>query len=354
MTLLTIEHDTLSSSLTTPEQLQDLIPLTGSQLKFILDFRRQIEAILDGRDPRPFLIVGPCSIHDVEAAKEYALLFKELARSVADKFFMVMRCYFEKPRTTLGWKGMLYDPHLDGSYEMEKGIRLARRLLSDLTDLEIPVGSEILEMTTAHYYADYLSWGCIGARTSASPPHRQFASSLEIPMGFKNSIDGNIDVAIQGMISAGSPHIFVGIGQNGVLTRTETLGNPYCHIILRGSERGTNYSAADVSAAVLKCQKANVRNSIVIDCSHDNSAKVPTNQIPAFNSFIEQVNMGSRHLVGAMIESHLLGGSQSIGKDLRYGVSVTDPCLDWKTTKELILEAYARLTDERFRSFSVR
>ncbi len=354
MTLLTIERDELTAPLITPEQLQEEIPLTNEQLKFILNSRQEIEAILDRKDPRILLIVGPCSIHDMEAAYEYGLLFKRLSDLVSNRFLMIMRTYFEKPRTTIGWKGMLYDPDLDGSYEMQKGVRLTRKLASDLTNMKIPLGSEILEMTTSHYYTDYLSWGCIGARTSASPPHRQMASSLEMPIGFKNTVDGNIDTPIQGIISANSPHVFLGVGQNGQLSRIDTAGNPYCHIILRGSENGPNYAPQNIASTLMKCQKSRVRDSLVIDCSHDNSTKIAANQVPVFESIIDQIESGNRQIVGAMLESYICEGSQLISDDLEYGVSITDPCLDWKTTERVILSAYKRLMPERFLSFSVR
>ncbi|MCH9608961.1 MAG: Phospho-2-dehydro-3-deoxyheptonate aldolase, Tyr-sensitive [Chlamydiales bacterium] len=343
MTLITIEQEELSAVITPPDQLQKEIPLTTDQLKFILQSRKEIEQILRGDDPRLLLLIGPCSIHEVEAAKEYGMRLKELAAAVCDRFFLVMRTYFEKPRTTIGWKGMLYDPHLDGSHEMEDGIRLSRKLLSDLTDLQIPLGSEILEMSTSHYYADYLSWGCIGARTSASPPHRQLASYLDMPIGFKNTPDGNTEVPVQAIIASSTSHIFLGTGANGQLQRLYTPGNPNGHLILRGSEDRPNYFPQDIKQVALQCQEGEVNDRLLIDCSHDNSCKIAKNQRMVFEAVVEQVALGNRHIAGAMLESHLNEGSQEPGSKLKYGVSITDPCLGWEATERLIFSAYHRL-----------
>ncbi len=351
MTLLTIEPEELTDVLTTPDQLQVEIPQSEDQLKFILESRKTLQNILHGRDRRLLMLVGPCSIHDPEAALEYAHLFKTLAEDVSDRFFLVMRAYFEKPRTTIGWKGLFYDPDLDFSYDMEDGMRQTRQLLSNITDIGVPVGSEVLEMTTSHYYSDYLSWGCIGARTCASPPHRQLASSLPFPIGIKNTTDGNVDTSIQGIISARSPHTFLGVDNTGQVARVRSTGNLDCHIVLRGSENGPNYHRDAVSSAIINCQRDRVHDRLIIDCSHDNSGKLPKNQIPVFESVIQQIKDGNTHIMGAMLESFLHEGTQTIDSPLCHGVSITDPCLDWKTTEQLILSAYDRL---RFLSFSVR
>ncbi len=328
----------------TPKQLQDALPQTKKQASFIAHSRNEIEAILNGVDQRLLLIVGPCSVHDPEATIDYAKRFKELAKSVSDRFLLVMRTYFEKPRTTIGWKGLLYDPHLDGSYEVQTGVHIVRKLVSDLTDLEVPIGSELLEMTTAHYYADYLAWGCIGARTAASPPHRQFASSLPFPIGFKNTTDGNVEAAIQGITSANSSHVFLGLNTKGEMARIYTSGNPDCHIILRGSEIRPNYFPHDVAETIEKCKEAGVQERLLVDCSHDNSFKIPEEQIPVLDSVIDQVAKGNHKLVGAMLESNIHAGTQLVDGELKYGVSITDPCLSWETTERVIKKAHDRLS----------
>lgn len=326
-----------------PELLQEQLPLTEQHRKFIFTSRATLANIILSKDPRLLLIMGPCSIHNIDETLEYAALFASLSAQVSDRIFMVMRTYFEKPRTLLGWKGLLYDPHLDGSFDIEEGIRLTRQLLSALTDLKIAVGSELLELTTSPYYADFLSWGCVGARTSASPPHRQLASSLEMPIGFKNTIEGNIDLPIHAIISASSPHTFVGVGQDGRLTRLQSSGNPNCHLILRGSEKGYNYYPEDIERATQKCRRAKIADRILVDCSHDNSGKSPKNQLLAFESVTKQIAEGNPNLMGLMLESYLHEGSQPLTPALRYGLSITDPCLSWQTTEKMVLSLYEKL-----------
>ena len=328
----------ITTNLPTPEELYVDIPQTRSQFDFVMQSRKTIEAILNGVDKRLMLIVGPCSVHDPKSLLDYADSFKKLAEEVKDRFFLVLRTYFEKPRTTIGWKGYLLDPHLDGSYDMAKGVREVRQLLSDITDREIPVGSEILEMLTFPYYSDYLSWGCIGARTSSSPPHRQLAATLPFPVGFKNSVDGNLDSAIQGVISANSSHLYLGMGIQGQMVRLYGEGNPSSHVVLRGSEHRPNYHPKDIAEATEKCYHSEVCHKVMVDCSHDNCFKDYEQQIPAFKSVIEQ-SKTNPDIAGAMLESHLFAGNQPLSPNLKYGVSITDPCLDWPTTRQLILEA---------------
>lgn len=344
MTLISLEPDTLSNTLPTPEELQKEIPLSRAQAAFIQHAKESVEAILNGWDRRRLLIAGPCSIHDLASAREYGRRFRQLSERVADQFLLIMRTYFEKPRTIIGWKGMLYDPDLDGSYNLAKGIRQTRKLLLDLTEMGVPVGCELLEINTSHYYTDFLTWGCVGARTCSSPPHRQLAASLNLPIGFKNSIDGNVDQAIHGILSAANPHVYLGLSLAGQMVRVQTEGNPLCHMVLRGGIKGPNYHPEILSMAVEKCQEAKIIDRVIIDCSHDNCGKDPLRQKHVFKTIIDQILEGfDPHIAGIMLESHLHGGAQEISFPLRYGVSITDPCLDWETTESSVLEAHSQL-----------
>ncbi|MCP5469236.1 MAG: 3-deoxy-7-phosphoheptulonate synthase [Chlamydiales bacterium] len=330
--------DEIATTLPTPEELYVDIPQTRAQFDFVMQARKTLEAILNGVDSRLVLIIGPCSVHDTKALRAYAREFKELADKVSDRFFLILRTYFEKPRTTIGWKGFLLDPHLDGSYDMAHGVREVRQVLSDITDMGIPVGSEILELSTFPYYSDFLSWGCVGARTSSSPPHRQVAATLPFPIGFKNTVDGSIETAVQGVISANSSHVYLGMGIDGRMTRLYGEGNPSAHIVLRGSEHRPNYGPKDIEKAVEQCKAAEVCHRVVVDCSHDNCFKNYEEQVPAFKSVIKQ-SKTNPNIAGAMLESNLLGGNQQLSPTLDFGVSITDPCLDWTTTKNLILQS---------------
>lgn len=343
MTLISLTPEDFDNILPTPTELQKEIPLTEENAAFIHSSRLTIQSILDGLDERKLLIVGPCSIHDIESAREYASLFRELAEEVSDHFFMVMRAYIEKPRTIVGWKGLLYDPDLDSSHNLPKGIRFARRLYSELTEMRIPIASEVLELSTSHYYSDFISWGCVGARTSSSPPHRQLAASLMFPMGFKNSTDGNIDHAIHAVLSAGNPHVFLGFGSDGKMVRIQSEGNKLCHIVLRGGHEGPNYDSKSILETIEKCQQAGIRDKLIIDCSHDNCEKRHLKQVTVFHEVVDQVAEGNQYIAGLMLESHLHAGSQPISQNLRYGVSITDPCLDWSTTRQAILQAANKL-----------
>lgn len=330
----------MTLAIASPNQVLQEMPLNPSHEAFVKRSRGTIENILEGKDQRFLLIVGPCSIHDVESTLEYAEKLKKLANEVEDKFFIVMRTYFEKPRTSKGWKGLLYDPHLDGSYAMEEGLRIARKILVTLAQNQLPAGSELLEITTAHYLSDLLSWGCIGARTCTSQPHRQLASSLNLPIGFKNTTDGNVINAINGIISASSSHIFLGLQKNGELSRIQTGGNPYCHVVLRGGDKKPNFDEASIFDAIKLCHDAKVSDKILIDCSHGNCGKKHRQQIPVFESVISS----GAPIMGSMIESHLKEGSQPLSQGIEYGVSITDPCLDWLSTEFLIKSAYSKLT----------
>src|ERR1700722_15429997 len=238
MTQVSFAPETLVCTLPTPQEMQNEIPLTRTHASFVLHSRETVEAIFNGWDSRRLLIIGPCSIHELQASREYAKRVKQLAEQVADRFFLIMRTYLEKPRTIIGWKGMLYDPDMNGTYNLEKGVRQARQLLAELTEMGVPLGCELLEINTSHYYSDFLTWGCIGARTCSSPPHRQLAASLTLPIGFKNSIDGSIDHSIHGILSAAAPHVFLGLSPSGRMIRVQAEGNPYCHVVLRGGMLG--------------------------------------------------------------------------------------------------------------------
>ncbi|NGX62210.1 MAG: Phospho-2-dehydro-3-deoxyheptonate aldolase, Tyr-sensitive [Chlamydiae bacterium] len=344
MTILALPPDLLDTTLPPPEVLEQEIPLTPAHANFIEKSRQTIEQILEGKDPRKLLIVGPCSIHDLDATREYADYLHELAKEVSDRFYLVMRTYFEKSRTSLGWKGFLYDPDRDSSFDLAKGIRQTRELLADLTSKGVPVGGELLEMTTAPYYSDFYSWGCIGARTSSSPPHRQLASSLPMPIGFKNTIDGNLNHPIHGILVANSPQVCLNISSSGQLQKTLSEGNPYAHLVLRGSEKGPNYSPEEVEQAARTCMQAGLPPRFLVDCSHDNCRKDHALQIPAFESIMRQIERGSPNIAGLMLESHLLPGSQPLSDSLRYGVSITDPCLGWEMTSQLIRSGYQALS----------
>jgi 3-deoxy-7-phosphoheptulonate synthase len=325
------------------------LPISTAQQQFIEKTRHEIKQIIEGKDPRLLLIVGPCSIHDTIAAKEYARKLHALAQSVSDTFLIVMRVYFEKPRTTLGWKGFLYDPWLDGSHDIPSGIRMTRRLLLDLAELEIPTAAEFLDISSAYYFGDLLSWGCIGARTAASQTHRQVASGLSMPVAFKNSTDGNVDIAINGVINASSPHTFIGMNAHGRLSTVHTSGNTHGHIVLRGGESKPNYDPESISYTLERLQKANLPACLLIDCAHDNSSRKHEQQALVFQSIINQIVEGNREIRGALLESHLFSGNQPMtnASQLKYAVSLTDPCLNWETTEHLIRWGGSMLKKER-------
>lgn len=328
-------------ALLSPLEIAKEIPFNLEHQKSILQWRHEVEKILLGADNRLLVIVGPCSIHNSALTLEYGQKLKRLAEKLSSRLFIIMRTYFEKPRTITGWKGFLHDPNLDGSYECHKGIRKTRSLLVDLTEMGIPCASELLELTTTPYYADFLTWGCIGARTASSQPHRHLASAMSFPVGFKNSIDGNIDHSIHGIIAASMAQTFLGIGATGHVKRIQSEGNPYCHLVLRGSHYGSNYDKIHLQEATLACLHAGIGSSIIVDCAHDNANKDPLKQITIF----KEVLSTTRPLIkGLMLESNLYKGRQKLTSALKYGVSVTDPCLDWASTEKLLLWAYATLT----------
>ncbi|RUA06327.1 MAG: 3-deoxy-7-phosphoheptulonate synthase [Gammaproteobacteria bacterium] len=305
---------------------------------FIVEARQTIADIMKGKDKRLLVVVGPCSIHDTTAAIEYAEKLAKLRNELKDDLFIVMRVYFEKPRTTVGWKGLIYDPDLDSSNHMEKGFDLARKLLLDLAKLRLPTATEYLDLITPQYISDLISWGAIGARTTESQTHRELASGLSCPVGFKNGTDGGVQVAIDAVTSASSSHMFWSINKKGLINRYTTSGNPNCHVILRGGKSATNFDSKSVKVAAQQLAVANLPQQLMVDFSHANSEKKFKNQIKVGDDIAKQISEGSKQISGVMIESHLNEGNQSVGplKSLEYGVSITDACIDWNDTEKLL------------------
>ena len=328
-----------------PAILAEEIPVTPKGGECIVESRRTIEAILSGRDERLLAIVGPCSIHDPEAAIDYAHSLRALAESVRDRIFIVMRVYFEKPRTIVGWKGLINDPGLDGTYRINEGLRLARRLLADLADLGVPAGTEFLDTTFGQFYADLVSWGAIGARTVESQVHRELASGLSMPVGFKNRTDGNVQVAVEAIQAARERHLFPSLTKEGAPAIFETTGNPSCHLILRGgSVSGPNHGSESVKAALAQLRAAGLPETIMVDCSHANSRKDPKRQIEVLEDVATQRAGGEAALKAVMIESHLVAGRQEAGAAaLTYGQSITDACLGFDDTRRAVEAAARRL-----------
>ncbi len=332
------------ATLPPPAQLHDDIAPSALGMRTVSQARRALGQILSGQDPRLFVVVGPCSIHDPAAAMEYARKLKALADELAGQMLIIMRVYFEKPRTTVGWKGLVNDPRMDDSFHIEEGLRLARRLLVDINELGLPCGTEALDPISPQYLGDLIAWSAIGARTTESQTHRELASGLSSPVGFKNGTDGDLEVALNAMLSASQPHAFLGINGAGQVAITQTRGNPFGHLILRG---GTvpNYDSVAVSEAVSALEKAKLPVNIVVDCSHGNSRKNHALQALVLRDVAHQVADGNRAIKGVMLESNLFEGNQKLGnpKDLRYGVSITDACMGWDTTAAALREAAAHL-----------
>ena len=323
-------------SLLSPIELVSKLPLSPEVEETVLEGRKQIQSILRGEDGRFLVITGPCSIHDEKAALEYAERLAELSRRLSDRMLMVMRVYFEKPRTTVGWKGILYDPHLDGSNDIATGLNVSRHLLLDLARLGLPLATELLPPMAADYLGDLLSWAAIGARTTESQIHREMVSGLPLPVGFKNGTDGSIGVACDAMGAAIHPHTHLGMDEHGHSALLQTAGNPDTHLVLRGGHDGPNYDAASVqrAAAALEAKGCNPR--LIVDCSHANSGKDPLRQPAALQDLLQQRTQGQTAIAGGMLESHLHDGRQGQEKPLQYGLSITDGCLGWdKTRSEL-------------------
>ncbi len=331
--------------LITPKKVKAQLPGNKKSYETVLKGRKEVETILDHEDRRLFVVVGPCSIHDPQAAYEYATKLKRLAGLLQSTMVLVMRVYFEKPRTTIGWKGLINDPDMNDSFNIEKGILLARRLLLKFTEMGLPTSTEALDPIIPQYLADLISWSAIGARTTESQTHREMASGLSMPVGFKNATDGSIQVAVNGIKSARTSHHFLGINQNGQTAVFRTTGNSYAHIVLRGGAK-PNYDAASIEACEKGLEAAGLPKNIVVDCSHGNSNKDYRRQPEAFNAVLDQIEKGNQSVVGFMLESNLNEGNQPLQKDrskLKYGVSITDACINWVTTEELLLSAHQRL-----------
>ena len=331
-----------TTALQSPDNVIAELPLSDRAADVVFRARQEIQAVLEGRDPRKLVIVGPCSIHDPKAALDYAQQLLELRERLSDALLIVMRVYFEKPRTTVGWKGLINDPHLDGSYDIPTGIRTARGLLREIAELGLPAATEMLDPIIPQYIADLVSWTAIGARTTESQTHREMASGLSMPVGFKNGTDGGLGVAINAMIAASRPHSFLGVDGAGRVGVVRTAGNPHCHIVLRGGAAGPNYGSADVSKAMAALQKAGVSSRVMIDASHDNSSKDPSRQPAVLSQVGAQVRAGNSNVLGVMLESHLKAGRQDLvdKATLVYGQSITDGCIAFDTTCE-VLEAFA-------------
>lgn len=336
-------------SLITPQALADEFPISAEVAENVTASRKRIEQILSGQDPRLLVIVGPCSIHDIDAAIEYAKKLHELKERHQDRLEIVMRTYFEKPRTVVGWKGLISDPNLDNSCQVNTGIRLARKLLIEVNQIGLATATEFLDMVTGQYIADLISWGAIGARTTESQIHREMASALSCPVGFKNGTDGNINIAIDAIRAAKAQHMFLSPDKNGQMTIYQTSGNPHGHVIMRGGKQ-PNYSAGDLAAACDKLRKFELPEHLVVDFSHGNCQKIHRRQLEVARDIAEQIKDGSTAISGVMAESFLVEGTQKVSPEqpLVYGQSITDPCLGWDDTEQLI-EILAQAVEHRFK-----
>ncbi|MEB3752960.1 3-deoxy-7-phosphoheptulonate synthase [Acinetobacter sp. MD2(2019)] len=334
--------------LVTPAQLKAELPLSETAYQSVFNGRETIRKILDGEDKRLFVVIGPCSIHDIKAAHEYADRLKVLSEQVKDTLYIVMRVYFEKPRTTVGWKGLINDPDMNDSFNIEKGLRLGRKLLLELNEKGLPCATEALDPNSPQYLQDLIAWSAIGARTTESQTHREMSSGLSSPVGFKNGTDGGLTVATNAMQAVKHGHSFLGLSDEGQVSVIRTSGNPYAHVVLRGGNGKPNYDATSVADAENALAKAKVSNKIMIDASHANSNKDPYLQPLVLKNVTEQILDGNKSIVGLMVESHLKGGRQDIPDnlcDLEYGKSVTDGCIDWETTEKTLLEMHEALKD---------
>jgi 3-deoxy-7-phosphoheptulonate synthase len=334
--------------LLTPLQLKQALPMSEAVRTTVANSRQVIRDILDRKDHRLFVVVGPCSIHDPAAAMDYARRLRALAEELDDTLYIVMRVYFEKPRTTVGWKGLINDPHLDDSFKLEEGLHIGRRLLLDILELGLPTSTEALDPISPQYLQDLITWSAIGARTTESQTHREMASGLSSPVGFKNGTDGNLTVATNALNSVAKPHRFLGINSEGQVSLFTTRGNPYGHIVLRGGGSGPNYDSVHIRICEQELEKAGVAPNIMVDCSHANSNKQPELQPLVVENVANQIVEGNKSIVGLMIESNIHAGNQSIPENLEqlaYGVSVTDGCIDWETTEASLRAMRATLRE---------
>jgi 3-deoxy-7-phosphoheptulonate synthase len=343
-------HIISAEELPAPSELKNAMPAAGKALQTITTGHRSVKAILDRQDTRLIVVVGPCSIHNVEEAIEYARRLKTLADEVQDSLLILMRVYFEKPRTTVGWEGLIYDPNLDGSHRIEHGLRIGRQLMLDIANIGLPIAVEALDLISPQYLQDLVTWTAIGARTTESPTHRKLASGISSAVGFKNSVDGSLSVAINAIRSASASNSFISITEEGRVAAFRTSGNPHCHVILRGGKE-PNFSSAHVAEVEAELRKALIPENIMIDCSHGNSRKDHNRQLEVLEDVTQQIIAGNRSIIGVMLESNLCAGNQPIPDDLEeilYGVSITDACIDWDTTEKalrrLALETAASLT----------
>lgn len=350
MALNQLENINVSSQevLITPDILKKNIPLTASAAQTVSAGREAIKRILDRQDHRLLVVVGPCSIHDIEAARDYAQRLKNIAVEVEDTLLLVMRVYFEKPRTTTGWKGLINDPDLNDSFDLKKGLQWGRQLLVDIAEMGLPTATEALDPISPQYLQDTISWSAIGARTTESQTHREMSSGLSMPIGFKNGTDGSLNVAINAMKSVASPHSFLGINHEGQVSIIRTKGNQYGHVVLRGGGGKPNYDTVSVRLCEQALEKANLRDAIIVDCSHENSSKDPANQPLVLHDVVHQIKEGNHSILGVMVESNINWGNQPIKEDrsqLKYGVSVTDACVDWATTESALRDMHDHLKD---------
>jgi len=349
MTIKTDEfRTTLIENLVSPEELAQQIPLDDKTASFIIQSRKDIEAIINGEDDRLLVIIGPCSIHDTTAAVDYAEKLKVLHDNYRDDLLIVMRVYFEKPRTTVGWKGLISDPDLDKSFHVAKGLNLARSLLMDINKLGLPAGTEFLDMVTGQYISDLISWGAIGARTTESQVHRELASALSCPVGFKNGTDGNVQIAVDAIKASSVPHVLYSPNKSGQMCIYQTHGNPYAHVILRGG-KAPNYQQSDINSTGETLNKAGLKNRIMIDCSHGNSYKDHNKQIDVARSLRKQIEQGDNAVFGVMVESFLVEGNQKVVdvNKLTYGQSITDACINLDTSISLLDELSAAVQSKR-------
>ena len=336
--------------LVTPRELKKQYPVTEEIEKHIAASRETLRNILDRKDPRLIVVIGPCSIHDTKAALEYAERLKVLADKVKNSLYVVMRVYFEKPRTTVGWKGLINDPYLDGSFQIEKGMTIARKLMLKINQLGLPIANEALDPISPQYLQDLISWSAIGARTTESQTHREMASGLSVPIGFKNGTDGSLGVAINALQSVSSPHRFLGIDGAGQVSVVHSNGNQYAHIVLRGGGGKPNYDSVSVRLTGRALRDKNLAENIMVDCSHANSDKDPSLQPLVVDNVTQQILEGNQSIIGVMLESNLLGGNQKLEEDqsaLEYGKSITDGCIDWSTTEKTLTELAAKLEGVR-------
>ena len=336
---MTIKTDDLriieTQELSTPDEVRKELPLTKAAANTIINSRKTIENILDKEDDRIFVVIGPCSIHDPIAAMDYAKKLKQISEKLSKNIFIIMRVYFEKPRTTIGWKGLINDPMLDGSFRVNEGIRIGRKLLLDIVNLEIPTGTEYLDLISPQYISDIISWGAIGARTTESQCHRELASGLSCPVGFKNGTDGNLQIVLDAIKSGSGAHHFLSVTKEGNSAIFSTSGNMYCHTILRGGAKKVNYDEKSIEEVSARLDKANLPQQIVVDCSHANSMKDHKKQLDVINDVAKQLSKGESRIRGLMIESNLVEGNQNINDiNLIYGKSVTDSCIGWEDTEK--------------------